>query len=44
MLLRWREQLSHAEIAEVLGISTKGVEGQLARGLRAMRARFGSSR
>lgn len=44
MQLRWREQLSHAEIAEVLGISTKGVEGQLARGLRAMRVRFGSSR
>jgi RNA polymerase sigma-70 factor (ECF subfamily) len=37
MELRWREQLSYAEIAEALGISVKGVENQLARGLSRMR-------
>ncbi len=36
--LRWMEQLSYAEIAEIMGISTKGVENQLARGMRALRA------
>ena len=41
MQLRWREQLSHAEIAAVMGISTKGVENQLARGLRALRGLLG---
>jgi RNA polymerase sigma-70 factor, ECF subfamily len=40
MHLRWREQLSYAEIAEAMGISTKGVEVQLARGLRALRERL----
>ncbi len=35
--LRYVEQLSHAEIAEVMGISLKGVENQLARGLKALR-------
>lgn len=40
MHLRWREGLSYAEIAEVLGISNKGVENQLARGLRAVRSRL----
>jgi RNA polymerase sigma-70 factor (ECF subfamily) len=35
--LRWDEQLSHYEIAEILGISTKGVEGQLARAKRILR-------
>jgi RNA polymerase sigma-70 factor (ECF subfamily) len=39
MQLRWEEQMSHAEIAEVLGITVKGVERQLARGLRALRDR-----
>ena len=39
MQLRWEEQLSHAEIAEVMGITVKGVERQLARGLRALRDR-----
>lgn len=39
MQLRWEEQLTHAEIAEVLGITVKGVERQLARGLRALRDR-----
>ena len=37
MRLRWREQLAYAEIAEIMGISLKGVENQLARGLRALR-------
>jgi RNA polymerase sigma-70 factor, ECF subfamily len=36
MHLRWRDGLSHAEIAQVMGISVKGVEAQLARGLRAL--------
>jgi RNA polymerase sigma-70 factor (ECF subfamily) len=39
MQLRWQEQLGYAEIASILGISVKGVEVQLARGLRALRAR-----
>ena len=37
MHLRWRDQLPHAEIASIMGISVKGVEMQLARGLRALR-------
>ena len=40
MHLRWREQLRHAEIAEIIGISVKGVENQLARGLAAIRQQF----
>ena len=40
MHLRWREQLSYAEIAEVMGISVKGVENQLARGLDRLRERL----
>ena len=40
MRLRWREQLSYAEIAEVMGISVRGVEKQLERGLAAMRESF----
>jgi len=39
MQLRWDDLLSHAEIAQVMGISVKGVERQLARGLRALRER-----
>ncbi len=39
MQLRWHEQLGYSEIATILGISVKGVEIQLARGLRALRAR-----
>lgn len=39
MQLRWREGLSYAEIAEVMGIGTKGVENQLSRGLRAVRTK-----
>ena len=41
MRLRWREQLSYAEIAHVMGISTKGVENQLARGLKMLRENLG---
>jgi RNA polymerase sigma-70 factor (ECF subfamily) len=40
MRLRWQEQMSHAEIATVMGISLKGVENQLARGLDALRQRL----
>ncbi|HKP16754.1 MAG TPA: RNA polymerase sigma-70 factor [Gemmatimonadaceae bacterium] len=39
MQLRWQEQLAHSEIAAILGISVKGVEIQLSRGLRALRGR-----
>jgi RNA polymerase sigma-70 factor (ECF subfamily) len=42
MHLRWREGMSYADIAAVMGISTKGVENQLARGLRALRRAFGA--
>lgn len=41
MQLRWRDQLSYAEIAEVMGISAKGVENQLSRGLKALRGMLG---
>lgn len=40
MHLRWRDGLSYAEIAEVLGIGVKGVENQLSRGLRAVRTKL----
>lgn len=40
MQLRWRDQLSYAEIAETMGISVKGVENQLSRGLKALRERL----
>lgn len=39
MHLRWREGLSYAEIAVAMGIGVKGVENQLSRGLKAVRAR-----
>jgi RNA polymerase sigma-70 factor (ECF subfamily) len=42
MHLRWRDQLRHAEIAAIMGISVKGVEMQLTRGLRALRVLLGS--
>jgi RNA polymerase sigma-70 factor (ECF subfamily) len=35
--LRWRDQLSHAEIAAVLGITVKSVETHLGRALEALR-------
>jgi RNA polymerase sigma-70 factor, ECF subfamily len=38
MRLRWFSQLSYAEIAEAVGISPKGVEKHLSRGLAALRA------
>lgn len=41
MRLRWRDQMSYAEIAEALGISVKGVERLLSRGLQALRDRLG---
>jgi RNA polymerase sigma-70 factor, ECF subfamily len=40
MHLRWREQLSYTEIASILGISVKGVEIQLSRGLHTLRSRL----
>ena len=40
MRLRWQEQMSHGEIASIMGISLKGVENQLARGLQALRQRL----
>lgn len=35
--LRWIDGLSHAEIAETLGITRKAVESSITRGLRALR-------
>ena len=40
MQLRWQEQMSYAEIAAVMGVSIKGVEIQLARGLATLRDRY----
>ncbi len=42
--LRWRHHLSHADIAEILGISIKGVETQLGRALKTLRARLAKFR
>jgi RNA polymerase sigma-70 factor (ECF subfamily) len=42
MVMRWSGGLSYAEIANTLGISVKGVENQLGRGLKALRAALGS--
>jgi RNA polymerase sigma-70 factor, ECF subfamily len=39
--LRWQHGLKHAEIAEVMGISVKGVENQLGRALKALRGMLG---
>jgi RNA polymerase sigma-70 factor (ECF subfamily) len=41
MLLRWRDELSYADIARRLGISAKTVENQISRGLKALRASLG---
>jgi RNA polymerase sigma-70 factor, ECF subfamily len=38
MQMRWHGGLSYADIAATLGITTKGVENQLGRGLKALRA------
>lgn len=43
VVLRWRHGLRHAEIAETLGISVKGVENHLARGLQALRRDLSTS-
>jgi RNA polymerase sigma-70 factor (ECF subfamily) len=40
MRLRWKDELSYAEIAEALGISVKGVEKHLSRGLAALKERL----
>jgi RNA polymerase sigma-70 factor (ECF subfamily) len=40
LLLRWEGELSHAEIAQVLGISVKGVETQIGRAMRSIRERL----
>jgi RNA polymerase sigma-70 factor (ECF subfamily) len=40
--LRWRDELSYAEIAEAMDISVKGVEKLLSRGLRALREHLSS--
>ena len=42
--LRWREQMSHAQIAEIMGITVKGVEIQLTRGLARLRELLGTTR
>jgi RNA polymerase sigma-70 factor (ECF subfamily) len=41
VLMRWQQGMRLAEIAEVLGISVKGVEIQITRALRALRASLG---
>ena len=40
MELRWTDEMSYADIAGVMGISIKGVEHLLARGLRSVREYF----
>lgn len=42
--LRWLDGMSHAEIADALGITHKAVESNITRGLRAMRALLDSDR
>jgi RNA polymerase sigma-70 factor (ECF subfamily) len=44
MRLRWRDEMSYAEIAEALGLSVRGVEKHLARGLATLRERLGKAR
>jgi RNA polymerase sigma-70 factor (ECF subfamily) len=39
--LRWEGELKHAEIAEVMGISVKGVENHLSRAMEALRRLLG---
>jgi len=41
VILRWQHQLSYAEIARALGISTKGVEAHVRRALAVLRERLG---
>jgi RNA polymerase sigma-70 factor (ECF subfamily) len=40
-LLRFKEGMSYAEIAQLMGTTTKTVENQIARALRMLRARLG---
>lgn len=40
VMLRWEQGLKYAEIAEVMGISVKGVENQLARAVKTLRGRL----
>jgi len=42
--LRWQHQLSYAEIAEVMGITVKGVENQLGRIARTLRGALAALR
>jgi RNA polymerase sigma-70 factor (ECF subfamily) len=41
VVLRWQHQLSNPEIAQILGISVKGVEMQFSRALADLRQRLG---
>ena len=41
VILRWQHQLSNPEIAQILGISVKGVEMQFSRALADLRRRLG---
>ena len=40
-VLRWREGLSHREIADRMGVTVKTVENQLTRAIQALRERLG---
>lgn len=42
--LRWQRGLSYAEIAEAMGITRKGVENQLGRVMKTLRAKLGAYR
>jgi RNA polymerase sigma-70 factor (ECF subfamily) len=42
-VLRWREGLSHQEIADRMGVTVKTVENQLTRAIQALRERLGPS-
>ena len=44
ILLRWRDGLSHREIARALGVSVKTVENQIGRGLKTLREALDRSR
>ena len=43
MQMRWRDEFTYAEIADVMGISLKGVENQLGRGLKVLRKALGAT-